>query len=255
MEKAKRAVEDFVSKSGHDDTTLTEQVAPSVTHETVKPMQHEQIETAVDKEIHQDHHRRIVQPVKDQEILPEQHVHKAGKVINREFDHRDTEATERALRAESSKYRNERTVEGTTYSQSHAPTVQGEQIHHHVTETVQPIIEKETIQPKVVHTTVPIHEVHHEQARDHGTTTMPAVSMDEFKRQGGTLGSSQVEPSSSGIGSMGTSSTAKSTSPSASSTTGNIGLGQSSIPEDKEKKKPSLLDRLNPMKDAEGRGW
>lgn len=46
----------------------------------------------------------------------------------------------------------------------------------------------ETIEPHVIHTTQPIHEVHHNSAQHHASTALPAVSMEEFKKQGGTLG-------------------------------------------------------------------
>lgn len=45
----------------------------------------------------------------------------------------------------------------------------------------------ETIQPTVVHTTVPIHEVHHNAAQVHSTSALPVVSMADFKKQGGVL--------------------------------------------------------------------
>merc|ERR1712098_910544 len=48
-------------------------------------------------------------------------------------------------------------------------------------------IQKETIQPSVVHTTVPVHEVHQNEAKHHTATSLPAVTMDEFKKQGGHL--------------------------------------------------------------------
>jgi len=63
--------------------------------------------------------------------------------------------------------------------------------HSHVHETIQPVIQKEIIQPEVVHTTVPVHEVHHQSAQHHGTTHLPAVSLDEFKKQGGVLSGNQ----------------------------------------------------------------
>ncbi|KAK4188905.1 hypothetical protein QBC35DRAFT_179935 [Podospora australis] len=296
MDKAKRVVEDFTSRAGHHDTTVTENVAPAVEHETIRPTQHEEINTAINKEIHQDHYHRKVQPVHDTQVLPEQHMHKQGKVINREFDNRDDASTERALRAEAGKLRDERTVTGTTHTQSHAPVVQGEQVHHHVHETVQPVVHKETIQPSVVHTTVPIHETHHEQAKIHGTTTLPAVSMDEFKRQGGALGGQssrtgtfegcpkgvhmagcghadgsgpQPSMSTTSSGTRGMRSRSSSISSSdeekmssnrisgtktSSTTTSGIGLQSSSSATSTEKKKPSLIDRLNPMKDSDGDG-
>jgi hypothetical protein len=57
----------------------------------------------------------------------------------------------------------------------------------HIHETIQPVVNKEVIQPNVVHTTVPIHEVHHNKATVHGTTALPAMTMDEFKTKGGVL--------------------------------------------------------------------
>ena len=56
-------------------------------------------------------------------------------------------------------------------------------VHEHV----QPVVEKEVIQPKVVHTTVPIHEVHNATAQHHGTSTLPGKTLEEFKAAGGIL--------------------------------------------------------------------
>lgn len=53
--------------------------------------------------------------------------------------------------------------------------------------TIQPVVQKETIQPSVVHTTIPIHEVHENEPKHHSATALPAVSMADFKKQGGTL--------------------------------------------------------------------
>lgn len=188
MEKAKAAVSDFMHKSGHHDTTVHETVAPAVTQETVKQHQHEEVITAVDKEAHQDHYHRTVQPVQDREVLPEQHEAKLGAVQHREFDHRDHDSTKRNLAAEQQAFRDERVVQDKTHSQSAAPVVGGEHVHHHIHETIQPVVNKETIQPSVVHTTVPIHEVHHNAAQHHQTSELPAMSMSEFKQQGGVLG-------------------------------------------------------------------
>jgi hypothetical protein len=66
-------------------------------------------------------------------------------------------------------------------------------LHHmltwfqHIHETIQPVVQKEVIQPNVVHTTVPIHEVHHNAATHHETTSLPTMTMDQFKTKGGVL--------------------------------------------------------------------
>jgi hypothetical protein len=273
MDKAKRAVGDFVSKSGHHDTTTHETVAPTVQKEVIKPTQHEEISTAIDKEVHQDHYHRVEQPIYDKEILPEKHKTNLGKVVNREFDNRDKASTERALRAEQAQMRDERVINDTTRTKSHAPVVQGEHVHHHVHETVQPVLHKETIQPEVVHTTVPIHEVHHNEARIHGTSTLPPVSMEQYKKQGGALGgatqrtdafegcpkgvsdtstTSRTGVSSSSAGVSGSSNISSGTT--SSSTTSGPGMRSSGLESHHETQKPSLLDRLNPMKDSNGDG-
>ncbi|KAF2266774.1 hypothetical protein CC78DRAFT_458470 [Lojkania enalia] len=188
MDKAKAAINDFMHRAGHHDTTVHETVAPGVEHEVVKPHQHEDVQTAVDKEVHQDHYHRTVQPVQDREVLPEQHTAKLGAVQHKEFDHRDTEGTKKALAADQDGYRDERAIEDTTYSTSVAPAVGGEHVHHHIHETIQPVVKKETIQPNVVHTTVPIHETHHNAAKHHETSELPSITMSEFKGKGGVLG-------------------------------------------------------------------
>lgn len=69
MEKAKQAVSNFLSQDGKHKTTVDEEVRKPVVDEHVLPKQHEEVITAVDKEVHQDHHQTIVQPVKDREVL------------------------------------------------------------------------------------------------------------------------------------------------------------------------------------------
>ncbi|OTB04986.1 hypothetical protein M426DRAFT_11075 [Hypoxylon sp. CI-4A] len=187
MNKTKDAIRDFIGKSGHHDTTVHESVEPAKQHERIKPTEHEEVNTAINKEVHQDHYHRTVVPVHDREVLPEQHQHKVGSVQHRDYDHRDHDITKRALAEENEKFKNHRAVEDTTHTKAHAPTVQGEHVHHHVHETIQPVVEKETIQPNVVHTIVPIHETHHNQAQHHSTTNLPPISMEEYKRKGGAL--------------------------------------------------------------------
>lgn len=48
-------------------------------------------------------------------------------------------------------------------------------------------MQKETIQPSVVHTVVPVHEIHNNEAKHHTASALPAVSLADFKAQGGTL--------------------------------------------------------------------
>nr|OQO20541.1 hypothetical protein B0A51_12493 [Rachicladosporium sp. CCFEE 5018] len=187
MDSAKAAVKDFMSKSGHHDTTVHEKVAPAVVHETVERQKREEVVSTIDKEVHQDHYHTSVQPVKDREVLPEQHHHNIIPVEHRSSEHDEAEKVKAKLAAEQAQFRDHKqVVEGST-QRSVAPIVAGEHVHHHVHETIQPVVEKQTIEPHVVHTTVPIHEVHHNAAQHHSASALPAVSMADFKKQGGVL--------------------------------------------------------------------
>ena len=289
MDQAKAAVKDFMNKSGHHDTTVHEKVAPAVTHETINRQQHEQVQTAIDKEVHQDHYHTSVQPVVDKEVLQEQHHHNVIPVEHRSYEHDDTNAVQQRLQSEQSKFRDEvERVEGEK-SHSVAPVVAGEHIHHHVHETIQPVVNKQTIEPHVVHTTVPIHEVHHNAAQHHSTSALPAVSMSDFKKQGGVLSGREErydgfegEPRSVG-GALGGSETGtgissgQHTGHHSGSQMGAEGLGGSrtdnygsnsrgttgtdsydstntGTSNTGKTGKPSMMDKLNPSKDSDGDG-
>lgn len=187
MDSAKGAVKSFLGKAGHNDTTVEEKVAPAVTQETQNFHHHEDVQTAVDKEVHQDHYHTSVQPVFDKEVKPEQHHHNLAAVEHRNFEHGNDREVAEKLRLEQAKYQDEIIAGETKHTQSVKPTVGGEHVHHHVHETIQPVVQREVIEPHVTHTVVPIHEVHHNAASHHAASALPAVSMAEFKKAGGTL--------------------------------------------------------------------
>jgi len=176
-----------MAKAGHHDTSVHERVAPAVVHETIIPSRHENVTTAIDKEIHQDHYHTSVQPIVDREVKAEKHIHNIVAVENREFEHGNAKEIEARLAEEAALFKDERLVNETKHTHSVAPVIAGEHIHHHVHETIQPVVQREVIAPTVVHTTVPIHEVHHNAAQHHATSALPAVSLADFKRQGGVL--------------------------------------------------------------------
>ena len=100
---------------------------------------HEEATTAIDREIHQDHYHTSIQPVKDREVLPEQHIHKMAAVETREQVHGDAEAIKARLEQERAQFQNTRSVAATQESHSVAPVIAGEHIHHHVHEVWHPI--------------------------------------------------------------------------------------------------------------------
>jgi len=191
MEAARAAVSKITSRKGHT-TDVDEYVNPAVVSETVKPHRHEEVQEAVDREVHQDHYHTTVQPIAHKEHLPEKHTHNIIPQVHREIKHDNEAETKQRVARELGQFQNTSTTHQTTHSTQAAPTVTGEHVHHHVHETVQPVIHKETIQPEVVHTTVPIHETHHAGAQHHGLSALPMKTLDEFKHAGGVIGGSKT---------------------------------------------------------------
>jgi len=137
--------------------------------------------------VHQEHYHTTEQPVQHREALPEQHHHTELPVESKSFDHTKDADLKRSLDTERQKYHDTQTrVEGQKTHSTEA-AVAGEHVHHHVHETIQPVIHKETVEPHVVHKTVPIHEVHHNEAQHHSAHSLPPVSMEDFKQHGGSL--------------------------------------------------------------------
>jgi len=276
MEKAKAAVGNFLHKDGKNDTTVHETVNPAVQNEKVTRTQHENVTQAVDREVHQDHHHTSVQPIQDREVLPEEHHQRLHETEHRHIKHGDDSHVKERLAAEQAQFQNSRTVGETQYSSAAAPTVTGEHIHHHVHENIQPVIQKDTIQPSVVHTIKPVHEVHQNEAKHHTATSLPAVTMDEFNRQGGSLNGReertdafQGEPRAvggtlGGHGAKGTTSLTENDSSignngsarSGTTGTGNgVGSGVGSTgTSNTTTGKPSMMDKINPKVDSNGDG-
>lgn len=157
MDAAKAAISKFTSQKGHH-TTVEEHVQPTVTQETIKPHRHEEATQAIDREVHQEHHHTTVQPLSHQEVLPEKHTHNVLPTENREYRHGNERDTQQRLATELGHFKDSSRTEQTRHTSTAAPTVTGEHVHHHVHETVVPVVHKETIQPEVVHTTMPVHE-------------------------------------------------------------------------------------------------
>jgi hypothetical protein len=131
MDRAKAAVSDFVKRSGHHDTTVDERQAPAVKHEEVQPIRKEQVTTAVDREIDQDHYHTTVQPIKDREILPEKHSHQMAGIQKKEFEHSNPQDTRARLDRDAQQFKDTSVTHNTQHVQSVAPTVEGERVHHH----------------------------------------------------------------------------------------------------------------------------
>lgn len=103
-------------------------------NENITKHRHEEATTAIDREIHQDHHHTSIQPVHDREVLPEKHSHNLVGVETREHRHGDDAAVKARLEQERLQFQNTRTHGETKESHSVVPVIAGEHIHHHVHE-------------------------------------------------------------------------------------------------------------------------
>ncbi|KAI1434156.1 hypothetical protein GGR50DRAFT_695436 [Xylaria sp. CBS 124048] len=155
--------------------------APAVEHETVRREHQQREQKVVEKERHQDHFKTTVQPLKEREVKPEHHVHEQAAVQTEHHDH-DRNA-KHVVNNQQSKFKDERREADTATKVTQEPTLTSEHVHHHYHETVQPVIEKETVVPSITHKTIPVKEVHQDPSVDEGISTKPPVSREEFERR------------------------------------------------------------------------
>lgn len=131
------------NKAGYEDTTVEQEVAPAVEHDTITKKHEAREQKVVDKEKHVDHYHTTVQPLEDKEVRDTQHEHVQAPAeycqINK--DNKGDEVQAQAA-AEREKFA-DRTEEGVTHEKKvNEGEVIGEQVHHHLHETIQPVIEK-----------------------------------------------------------------------------------------------------------------
>lgn len=194
MDSAKDAVSGFLHHNNKHSVDIEQTTAPAVTHERVQEAKHENITTALDREVHQHHHQTHVQPIQDKVVEQTQHHTNVLPVEHRQHHHGKDREVELALKEQASQFRDEREVLPTQVSQS-TNTLVGEHVHHHIHDTIQPVIERERLQQHVVHTTVPIHERIDKEPVIHSGNVLPTKTLAEFQSAGHSLvgGKSTVE--------------------------------------------------------------
>ena len=144
------AVDEQVKSSAVDpavaDSVVTkeEKVVPAVEHETIRKEHETKEERIVDKEKHQHHYHTTVQPLEDREVLPTKVDQEVAPSEVREYNHDDGEDVKGKVDARNAGFQST-TEEGKTFeTTTKDETVAGEQVHHHLHETIQPVIEKGT---------------------------------------------------------------------------------------------------------------
>ncbi|KAK6437619.1 hypothetical protein LTR95_006181 [Oleoguttula sp. CCFEE 5521] len=176
-------------QAGTTDTTVDQEVAPAVEHEHKTKIHEEREQKVIEKERHQDHYHTTVQPLKDSETLPEKHKTETEATQYKEVEHDDTAAVKARLDNQKSEFKDTKEV-NEVEQKAKDKTVEGEHVHHHLHETIQPVIEKDVVEKDVTHKIIPIKEKHHEVSEDHGVTTNKPMSVDDFK---GKLSGEAVE--------------------------------------------------------------
>lgn len=192
------------SRDKKHDTEVRETFNPAVTKEIIIPKETEETTIAINRELHQGHYQTRVQPIEDREVLQEEHRHNRLPVEKRIQREVDDELVRRRLEEEvrppfnlilnnhshaqqKMQFKSTREVLPVERIRVEGSTVTGEHAHHHVYEQVQPVIEREVIQPVVIHTTVPIHERIEHAPTFHPITIQPKMTLEEYQRAAGVL--------------------------------------------------------------------
>ncbi|KAI0190575.1 hypothetical protein F4808DRAFT_465639 [Astrocystis sublimbata] len=165
---------------GKDSATMSKETAPAVEHETIRKQHELREQKVLDRERHQDHYKTTVQPLHEREVMPEKHHHEQANIqhqhINR--DHGEAKAKHNQRQGQ---FKDE-TVEAEAKREVvQEPTLTSEHTHHHLHETIQPVIERETVMPSVTHKTIPMKETIQEPTLDEGVTINPAMTREEFE--------------------------------------------------------------------------
>ncbi|KAI0551705.1 hypothetical protein F4679DRAFT_593135 [Xylaria curta] len=167
--------------SGNKDTTsITKETAPAVEHETVRKTHEQREQKVLERERHQDHYKTTVQPLKEREVMPEEHLHEQANIQHR-YINRDQGEAKATHEHRQAKFQDVSKEAGTHSETIQEPTLTSERVYHHFHETIQPVVEKETVMPSVTHKTIPIKETIQEPTIDDGVTINPPMSREEFE--------------------------------------------------------------------------
>ncbi|KAI4722837.1 hypothetical protein E4T48_01029 [Aureobasidium sp. EXF-10727] len=168
--------------TGEKDTTVDQTIAPAVEHETIKHEHETREQKVVDRERHQDHYHTTIQPLKDQQVDETKHTTEVDATQERQINKdKQGDQVKAKVAADQAAFKDTTVEAATEETKTAEPTAVAESVHHHLHETIQPVIEREHIVPEVTHKVKPVHEVVQEQTQNHGVTTRSAISVDEFQ--------------------------------------------------------------------------
>ena len=84
-------------------------------------------------------------------MLAEQHEHEVEPLKKVEFNHKEDEIAKQRSAEEIAAFKDVKEEGDTVYTYTEGPRHEEEQVHHHVHEVIQPVIQREIIQPIVIH--------------------------------------------------------------------------------------------------------
>ncbi|KAI1146524.1 hypothetical protein F4825DRAFT_466465 [Nemania diffusa] len=164
-----------------ETASIQRETAPAVQHETVQKKHTQREQKVVDRERHQDHYKTTVQPLQEREVMPERHLYEQGDVQQRHVDNNRERDAKVMLERKQAQFKDTRAEVGSRGETVQEPTVTTERTMHHLHETIQPVIDKETVMPSVTHKKIPVHETVQDPSLDEGVTINPAMSREEFE--------------------------------------------------------------------------
>ncbi|KAI0448544.1 hypothetical protein F5B21DRAFT_518846 [Xylaria acuta] len=167
--------------SGNGNTaSITKDIAPAVEHETIQKRHEQREQKVLERERHQDHYKTTVQPLREREVMPEKHQHEQAD-IQHQYINRDQGDGKAAHERKQAQFKHLSKEAGTHSETLQEPTLTSERTHHHLHETMQPVVEKETVMPSVTHKTIPMKETIQDPTLDEGVTINPPMSREEFE--------------------------------------------------------------------------
>ncbi|GAA95701.1 uncharacterized protein L969DRAFT_101795 [Mixia osmundae IAM 14324] len=182
---AHREAEKLIDASQADHS---HQMLAHKTHENVKHHEVEEVTRLREHDRHIHHVQHTTQRIRDEQVNETQHHERAVPVTQIKEGHATADADKLAFREQ---------VGAHTDMITHAPKerqvvdkgeVLTENVHHHVHNVIQPIVERTTHDHHRIHTTIPVHHTTHEAPIVHQSQELEPISMAQFTSQGHSLG-------------------------------------------------------------------
>jgi len=160
-----------------------------VTHRDVRHVETEEVERQKEHERHIHHVQHHVQPIIDRQVNDEVIHEKAVPVTRIVEQHVNTDEDRNLFRGLGEKHQDSEVHR----SKERTVVDLGEKVHekqiHHVHHLTAPVIEQEVVDRHKIHTVIPTHHITHEAPIIHKSSIHEPISIADFQKGGGVLGS------------------------------------------------------------------